>query len=132
MAAEFDEEMFKTTLMGGFDKEDVLTKFQEARDEAYKEQKKLEAQVEERDKLISELRQSLKNKETENEQLQKDIKEKYQSYIDNYDSIGKLVYDAKVRSDNMMSETKQQCDQMLRETKEECARMVEEARRKEE
>ena len=99
MAAEFDEEMFKTTLMGGFDKEDVLTKFQEARDEAYKEQKKLEAQVEERDKLISELRQSLKNKETENEQLQKDIKEKYQSYIDNYDSIGKLVYDAKVRSD---------------------------------
>ena len=112
MAAEFDEEMFKTTLMGGFDKEDVLTKFQEARDEAYKEQKKLEAQVEERDKLISELRQSLKNKETENEQLQKDIKEKYQSYIDNYDSIGKLVYDAKVRSDNMMSETKQQCDQM--------------------
>ena len=36
MAAEFDEEMFKTTLMGGFDKEDVLTKFQEARDEAYK------------------------------------------------------------------------------------------------
>ncbi len=132
MAAEFDEEMFKTTLMGGFDKEDVLTKFQEARDEAYKEQKKLEAQVEERDKLISELRQSLKNKETENEQLQKDIKEKYQSYIDNYDSIGKLVYDAKVRSDNMMAETKQQCDQMLRETKEECARMVEEARRKEE
>lgn len=132
MAAEFDEEMFKTTLMGGFDKEDVLTKFQEARDEAYKEQKKLEAQVEERDKLISELRQSLKSKETENEQLQKDIKEKYQSYIDNYDSIGKLVYDAKVRSDNMMSETKQQCDQMLRETKEECARMVEEARRKEE
>ncbi len=132
MAAEFDEEMFKTTLMGGFDKEDVLTKFQEAKDEAYKEQKKLEAQVEERDKLISELRQSLKNKETENEQLQKDIKEKYQSYIDNYDSIGKLVYDAKVRSDNMMAETKQQCDQMLQETKEECARMVEEARRKEE
>lgn len=88
--------------------------------------------MEERDKLISELRQSLKNKETENEQLQKDIKEKYQSYIDNYDSIGKLVYDAKVRSDNMMAETKQQCDQMLRETKEECARMVEEARRKEE
>ena len=132
MAAEFDEEMFKTTLMGGFDKEDVLTKFQEAKDEAYKEQKKLEAQVEERDKMISELRQSLKNKETENEQLQKDIKEKYQSYIDDYDSIGKLVYDAKVRSDNMMAETKQQCDQMLRETKEECARMVEEARRKEE
>lgn len=88
--------------------------------------------MEERDKMISELRQSLKNKETENEQLQKDIKEKYQSYIDDYDSIGKLVYDAKVRSDNMMAETKQQCDQMLRETKEECARMVEEARRKEE
>ena len=27
MAAELDESLFKTTLMGGFDKEDVMAKF---------------------------------------------------------------------------------------------------------
>lgn len=132
MAAELEEEVFKTTLMGGFDKEDVISKFREARDEANETQKKLEEQVAERDSLIEELRQSVKTKEAEIEQLQKDIKEKYQSYIDNYDSIGKLVYDAKVRSDGMMAETKEKCDNMLRETKEECARLVKEAREKEE
>lgn len=132
MAAELEEEVFKTTLMGGFDKEDVMTKFREARDEANEMQKKLEEQIAERDSLIEELRRSVKAKETEIEQLQKDIKEKYQSYIDNYDSIGKLVYDAKVRSDNMMAETKQKCDNMLRQTKEDCTRLVKEAREKEE
>lgn len=132
MAAEVDEELFKTTLMGGFDKDDVLAKFRENREEAEAAQKKLEEQVRQRDKTIDELRQSLKSKESEIEQLQKDIKEKYQSYIDNYDSIGKLVFEAKVRSENMDAETKKKCDEMLQKTKEECARLVQEARRKEE
>ena len=132
MAAELDESLFKTTLMGGFDKEDVMAKFREARDEADAERKSLEEQIAERDSLIEELRQSVKAKETEIEQLQKDIREKYQSYIDNYDSIGKLVFDAKVRSDNMMAETKEKCEKMLQETKEDCARLVKEAREKEE
>ena len=132
MAAELDESLFKTTLMGGFDKEDVMAKFREARDEADAERKSLEEQIAERDSLIEELRQSVRAKETEIEQLQKDIREKYQSYIDNYDSIGKLVFDAKVRSDNMMAETKEKCEKMLQETKKDCARLVKEAREKEE
>ena len=132
MAAELDESLFKTTLMGGFDKEDVMAKFREARDEADAERKSLEEQIAERDSLIEELRQSVRAKETEIEQLQKDIREKYQSYIDNYDSIGKLVFDAKVRSDNMMAETKEKCEKMLQETKENGARLVKEAREKEE
>lgn len=132
MAAEVDEELFKTTLMGGFDKDDVLAKFRDTKEEAEAAQMKLQEQIRERDKMISELRQSLKNKEAENEQLQKDIKEKYQSYIDNYDSIGKLVFEAKVRSENMETETRKKCDEMLRKTKEDCTRLVQEARRKEE
>ena len=35
------EEMFKTTLMGGFDKDDVQTKVQIMKDEAYAEKSKL-------------------------------------------------------------------------------------------
>lgn len=132
MAAELDEELFKTTLMGGFDKDDVLAKFREAKEEAEQAQKKLEEQIREKDRMIDELRQSLKTKEAENEQLQKDIKEKYQSYIDNYDSIGKLVFDAKVHAGKMEAETQKKCDDLLRKTKEECTRMVQEARTREE
>ena len=35
------EEMFKTTLMGGFDKDDVLAKVKNIKDEAYAEKSKL-------------------------------------------------------------------------------------------
>ena len=35
------EEMFKATLMGGFDKDDVLAKVQKMKDEAYAEKNKL-------------------------------------------------------------------------------------------
>ena len=41
MAAELEEEVFKTTLMGGFDKEDVMAKFREVKNEANETQKKL-------------------------------------------------------------------------------------------
>lgn len=132
MAAEVDEELFKTTLMGGFDKDDVLAKFRDTKEEAEAAQMKLQEQIRERDRTISELRQLLKTKEEENEQLRKDIKEKYQSYIDNYDSIGKLVFEAKVRAENMDAETRKKCDELLRKTKEECERLVQEARSKEE
>lgn len=132
MAAEVDEELFKTTLMGGFDKDDVLAKFRDTKEEAEAAQMKLQEQIRERDRMISELRQTLKSKEEENEQLRKDIKEKYQSYIDNYDSIGKLVFEAKVRAENMDAETRKKCDELLSKTKEECERLVQEARRKEE
>ena len=63
MAAELEEEVFKTTLMGGFDKEDVMAKFREVKNEANETQKKLEEQIADRDSLIAELRQSVKAKE---------------------------------------------------------------------
>ena len=41
MAGNGNEEMFKTTLMGGFDKDDVLRQVQKMKDEAYAEKSKL-------------------------------------------------------------------------------------------
>lgn len=131
MTEELAEE-FKTTLMGGFDKDDVLAKFQEKKEEAEQMQKNLEEQIRQRDGMINELRQSLKEKERENQQLQKDIREKYQSYIDNYDSIGKLVFEAKVNAQKIETDNRKKCDELLRKTKEECTRMVQEARAREE
>ena len=42
MSENNHEELFKTTLMGGFDKDDVMTKVQNLKDQAYAAQKKLE------------------------------------------------------------------------------------------
>ena len=46
MSENNHEELFKTTLMGGFDKDDVMTKVQNLKDQAYAAQKKLEAKIE--------------------------------------------------------------------------------------
>ena len=54
-------------------------------------------------------------KEAEIERLERDIREKYQSYIDNYEMISQLVFDAKVRSDRMISEAKAESERILGE-----------------
>ena len=63
MSENNHEELFKTTLMGGFDKDDVMTKVQNLKDQAYAAQKKLEAKIEEKEQEIEEREQSLKEKE---------------------------------------------------------------------
>ena len=42
-----DYEMFKTTLMGGFDKDDVMQKVEELKDSAFREKKRLEKELKE-------------------------------------------------------------------------------------
>ena len=117
------DEMFKTTLMGGFDKDDVLTKVQAMKDEAYAEKSKLIKEKKEKDKKIDELnkRLSLKDvqrdqqmmelkaehekemdeilerlrmKEAQKDKLEQEIQVKYQKYIDRYDLFGRLILDA--------------------------------------
>ena len=50
------EERFKTTLMGGFDKDDVLNQVREMKDAAYAEKSKLIKEKKEQAKQIQELR----------------------------------------------------------------------------
>ena len=117
------EEMFKTTLMGGFDKDDVLAKVKNIKDEAYAEKSKLIKAGKEKDKKIKALqdqinqnnirkaqemdelraehRQELKKmeklleaKNAQKEKLEWEIAEKSQKYIDRYDLIGSLILEA--------------------------------------
>ena len=53
------EEMFKTTLMGGFDKDDVLAKVKNIKDEAYAEKSKLIKAGKEKDKKIKALQDQI-------------------------------------------------------------------------
>ena len=71
MSENNGEELFKTTLMGGFDKDDVLTKVQNMKDQAYAEQKKAEAKIEEKDQEIRELNRKIREREDRIEELEK-------------------------------------------------------------
>ena len=59
MSENNHEELFKTTLMGGFDKDDVMTKVQNLKDQAYAAQKKLEAKIEEKEQEIEKLNRKI-------------------------------------------------------------------------
>ena len=101
-------EMLKTSLMGGYDKEEVQELIQRMRDEK-----------------IAELQKRIELKDAYQVRMEENIKEKYQKYIDNYESIGKLVFDAQLKADSMEKETKEKCDQMIAEAEEEAKRRVE-------
>lgn len=122
-------EMFKTTLMGGYDKDDVTQKVEGIKDAAYREKIRLEKEIKIRDEKIAELVKRLELKETQKEKLERDVTEKYQKYVDNYDKIGSLILNAQIQADQMVSEAKRQCDEMLRNAESEAAKLREDAER---
>ena len=76
-----------------------MTKVQNLKDQAYAAQKKLEAKIEEKEQEIEKLNRKIREREDKIEELEKNIHEKYQSYIDNYDSISGLVFEAQVKAE---------------------------------
>ncbi len=118
-------EMFKTTLMGGYDKEAVQEEIQRLKDEMAENEETLKKQLAEKEARIAELQKRIELKEDYQARLEEDIKEKYQKYIDNYESIGKLVFEAQVKADTMEKETREKCEKMLQDAEEEAKRKVE-------
>lgn len=115
MAENTYTEEFKTTLMGGFDKEDVLKKVKAIREEAYAEKSKLTLELQNKEKMIAEKDAVIAEKNAEIDRLQKDIKEKYQSYIDNFDTIGQLVYESRIKSEKTISDANAERDRIIAE-----------------
>ncbi len=113
MAENNNTEEFRMTLMGGFDKDDVLTKVKAIREEAYAEKSKLMVELQNKDKVIAEKDAVIAEKNAEIERMQKDIREKYQSYIDNFDTIGQLVYESRVKSERTISQANAERDRIL-------------------
>ena len=91
------------------------------------EQARLKRVIAEKDARIAELNKRLELKEQQQERMEEEIKNKYQVYIDKYDSIAKLVFDAQIRSDDMLQKTTEECDKMRKKTWAECSRIREDA-----
>lgn len=120
-----EHEMFKTTLMGGYDKEEVQELIQKMKDEMAEVRVNYRKQLAERDERIAELQKRIELKDAYQARMEEDIKEKYQKYIDNYESIGKLVFEAQLKSDSMQKEAEEKCSKMIEEAEAEAKRRVE-------
>ena len=123
-------ELFKTVKRGGYDRDDVEKRFREVKDAAAEEKNKLLLVLRSKEKKIAELNEEIEEKDREIrrldeeiKQLRKDIDEKYKSYIENYDTIGQLVYDAKLRANEMISAAETESARLIRNAEEESERI---------
>ncbi len=136
-----NEERFKTAAFGGFDKEEVMLELQKLKetahaeraqiskdlDSAHRERESLRSQIRARDEKIASLQDTLASKDRELIELDRTIHEKYQSYVDNYDTIGSLVYEAKLRAKQINRETDEERQKILDEARAEADRIRREA-----
>ena len=120
-----EHDMLKTTLMGGYDKEEVQELVQKLRDELAEQQTAYKKQIAEKDAKIAELQKRIELKDDTQMRLEETIREKYQKYVDNYESIGSLVFEAKLRADSMEKEAAEKCQSMIAEAEAEAKRRVE-------
>ena len=123
-------EMFKTVKRNGYDKDDVEKRFKEMKDAAAEEKNKLLLVLRSKEKKITELNEEIEEKDREIrrlddeiKQLRKDIDEKYRTYIENYDTIGQLIYDAKIRSNEMISAAETESARLIKSAEEEGERI---------
>ncbi len=124
----YSVEQFKTSLMGGYDKEDVQNQFNALKNEMRAMKGKFTAELEEKDKVIAEKDRLISEKNEEIAKLKKDISEKYQNYIDNYDTIGKIVYETRIESERLLKEAEEKSEKTVSKAEEEAKLKVEKAK----
>ena len=136
-----NEERFKTTTFGGYDKEEVLQELQKMKENAHAEKAQILRDLEEarrncarlskelqtKDAKIAELQETIVSKDREMMEMDRNVREKYQSYIDNYDTIGSLIYESKIRAKQIAKETEEERQNILSEAQTEAAKIREEA-----
>lgn len=120
-------EEFKTTLVGGYDKDDVQERFRQVHEQNYAEKSKLMLEIGEKDTEINELRAQLRTRENEVAELQQKISGQYQKYVDNYESIGKLVFDAQMRAEQIVAEANEEHTKLVEAAKQQGEQIIAEA-----
>ena len=104
--------MFKQSIRG-FDKDEVLAYIHKQEADFNRQITQLEKDMRKRDKLISELKSRVVLKDEQVERLEQDIKVKYQKYIDNYRQIGELVYESRIKGDQIVADAEAEAKAIL-------------------
>ena len=119
-----ENELFKTTLMGGYDKDDVMEQMRKMKETHTGEITRLAKEIQKKNSKIEELAQRLAAKEEQKEQLERNIKNKYQKYIDHYESISRLVLESQIRAENIIEDTQKKADDIVRQAEKEAQKRI--------
>ena len=113
-----------TTEIKGFNRDEVadyIKRQQEDYDNkvaALDEQNRLQAQ------MIDELKRRVEQKEEQKLRLEDEIETKYKKYIDNYNKIASLVYDAEVKAEQILADAHEKEKKILMDADIEAKRRV--------
>ena len=117
-------EVIKTTLFGGYKKSAVHEVIQRLKDEMADQEASFRKEIEERNARIDELQRRIEEKDKEQARAEEEIQEKYQKYVDNYESISKLVLEAQLKAESMEKDAGEKCDKMVADAEEEAKRKI--------
>ncbi len=110
-----DYQKFKTAIVKGFDKDEVLAYIQKMEEEGYAKDAEFAKALKAKDAKIEELKKRISLKEEQKERLENEIEQKYRKYIDNYDRIGRLVFEAELKADAIAEEAQKKADALIEE-----------------
>jgi hypothetical protein len=119
-----DNGIFKTTLMGGYDKDDVTEQFNTLKDAHASIQTELKKNLTDKDAQIADLTKQIADNTKQREKLERDITDKYQKYIDHHNSISGLLVDAQIKADEIINDAEKTRDHMLEMTEAEIKRKL--------
>ena len=105
------------------EKSQILRELEESRKDCARISRELQA----KDAKITELQDTILAKDRELTEMDRTVREKYQSYIDNYETIGSLIYESNIRAKQIARETEEERQKILDDAKAEAVRICEEA-----
>ncbi|MBQ0059986.1 MAG: hypothetical protein KBS83_08585 [Lachnospiraceae bacterium] len=124
-----DYNMFTNVwLKKGFDRDEVLTYISEQKESHAAAIKSLEAQIEKMQKVQSHLQSSYEQAVKERDALQSEIDNRYRKYEENYEKIGALVYESRLKGDKIMEDAKRQSESVMESARDQADQMVSDAR----
>ncbi|MCR5295677.1 MAG: hypothetical protein K6E30_11010 [Lachnospiraceae bacterium] len=127
----YDEQSFKTSRKG-FEKSEVIS-YLEEKDQEYADRiSQLEQIIRDKDHEIEELNARVSRRNSKIDDLENEIEKKYRKYVEKYEQIGELVYDSRVRADEILAKANAEAEARLVESRKLVTDAEEEAAAKEE
>jgi len=122
----YSDQMFRT-VMRGFDKDEVIAYLKKLEEEHTKAIKEKNDEIRLQNKAITELKLRLERKEAKYDKLEQEVETKYRRYIDEYDKIGALVYESRIRGDRILDDARTEAERLTNESRENSEKMLAEA-----
>lgn len=114
---------FKQALRG-FDKDEVMDYIRKQEEDYNQRLMAMEKEIRKRDKIISELKNRIVMKDDQVEHMERDIRNKYQKYIDHYRQIGDILYESKMKGQRIVDDANDEAARILANAESEAQKRI--------